>query len=220
MIHKTFERVTKSDFTDELAVKFFLDELEKTAAPTEMLQKLRELGPHNLMIALNNFRVILHSGKAEVDLGPEKISIDGVPATGKIDHMSIDDQQKKIEIYDFKTGNYHKEKWQSHATLYKYMLQLEFYRLLLKNSPTYSKYKVEKAHILFVTPDKDDEVYDKVYEYTDESEQELIKLIHAVYDSVLSLNFLHDPELFIQSDNSLGIKDIKNFVSLLLAKNK
>ena len=160
----------------------------------------------------------MRHGKAEVDFGPERISIEGVPVTGKIDHIIIDEKNKTIEVFDFKTGGYHKEKWQSHATLYKYMLQLEFYKLLLNNSPTYKKYKVEKAHILFVVPDRDGEVYDKVYEYNEQDETEIKKLIKAVYGLAVSLEFMDDPDVFVSANNTLGLKNIKDFIELLLAK--
>ena len=119
---------------------------------------------------------------------------------GKIDHILIDEGAKKIEIYDFKTGGYHKEKWRSHATLYKYMLQLGFYKLLLNNSPVYKKYKIERAHILFVTPDRDGEVYDKVYEFNEKDEEELISLIKKVYAEISSLDFIGDSDLFLLPD--------------------
>ena len=99
------------------------------------------------------------------------------------------------------------------------MLQLGFYKLLLNNSPTYRKYKVERAHILFVTPDKDEEVYDKVYEFNDEDEKELIDLMCTIYNMVETLKFMDDAEIFRMADNNLGLKDIKNFIELLLAKS-
>ena len=219
LIHKTFEKVTNAGLSNEKAVEYFLEELNKKELPTDVLQKIRERGVDDLLVSLSSFGDVLRQGKAEVDLGPEKLTIDGVPVTGKIDHILVDEKNKTIEIFDFKTGGYHKEKWQSHATLYKYMLQLEFYKLLLNNSPTYKKYKVEKAHILFVVPDRDGEVYDKIYEYNEKDESEIRTLIKAVYDSVVSLEFLDDPEIFVSADNSLGINDIKNFIALLLAKN-
>ena len=219
LVHQTFERVTNGGISDEEAIEYFLSELEQKDLPIEIAGKLRERGPADLKVALITFGEILRQGKAEVDLGSEKLSIEGIPVTGKIDHMLIDDDTKTIEIYDFKTGNYHKEKWQSHATLYKYMLQLGFYKLLLNNSPTYAKYKVTKAHILFVKPDiKDGEVYDKIYEFDKEEEQTLLALMKAVYQLVLSLDFLDDPEIMIKADDKLGIKDIRRFIELLLAK--
>jgi hypothetical protein len=98
------------------------------------------------------------------------------------------------------------------------MLQLGFYKLLLNASPTYRKYTVSKAHILFVTPDKDDEVYDKVYEFNAEDEKELLDLIRVVYDLISSLRFMADKEIFIGKDETRELKDIKEFIELLLAK--
>ena len=216
LVHKTFETVTSKGISDQEAVEFFLSELDKKELPIEVSQKIREKGPEDLLISLREFGAILRCGKAEVDLGVEKLSIEGIPVTGKIDHIIIDEASKTIKIYDFKTGGYHKEKWRSHATLYKYMLQLGFYKLLLNNSPTYSKYTVEEAHILFVTPDKDGEVYDKPYEFCDEDEKELLALMRAVYKLVDSLDFIDDPEVFVPANNSLGIKDIRAFVSKLI----
>jgi DNA helicase-2/ATP-dependent DNA helicase PcrA len=218
LVHKTFEAVTNKGISDEQAVEYFVAELEKKDLASDVLQKMRERGPANLVIPLKEFGGILRQGKAEVDFGPEKLVIGGVPVTGKIDHINIDEKNKLIEIFDFKTGGYHKEKWQSHATLYKYMLQLGFYKLLLNNSPTYAKYKVERAHILFVTPEKDDEVYDKVYEFNEADENELLKLMQAVYDSVSTLKFIDNSDIFVPADNTLGIKDIKKFVELMLAR--
>lgn len=218
LVHKTFELVTSKNISDEEAVSYFNAELEKKELSSDVLKKIREKGSEDILVALSAFSDVLRQGKAEVNLGAEKLSIDGVPVTGKIDHILIDESNKTIEIYDFKTGGYHKEKWQSHATLYKYMLQLGFYKLLLNNSPTYSKYKITKAHILFVTPDKDGEVYDKVYEFNEKEEKNLKELILAVYKQISTLNFMEDSEIFISADGKLGLKDIKNFIALLLAK--
>lgn len=218
LIHKTFEKITNDQITDEEATKFFLAELEKESIEPEITAKLREKGPADLAVSLKVFGEILRAGKAEVNVAHEKISVAGVPLTGKIDHLIIDEAAKTIELYDFKTGNYHKEKWETQPTLFKYALQLGVYKLLLKNSPTYAKYKISRAHILFVTPDKDGEVHDKVYEFTPEAEELLVNLIQAVYSTIEDLSFLDDPEIFVAPDNSKTIKDIKEFIKLILAK--
>ena len=44
LIHKTFEAVTNTKLSDEQAVKFFLDELEKHDLSPEISQKIREKG--------------------------------------------------------------------------------------------------------------------------------------------------------------------------------
>lgn len=218
LAHATFEQITNSGISDAAALEFYLAELEKRDLPQDIKAKLREKGPAEIEVAIKAFSKILREGKAEVDLSYEHLVYDGVPLTGKIDHIVINEDTKTIEIYDFKTGKYHKERWQSQPTLYKYMLQLGFYKLLLNISPTYSKYKVGKAHILFVRPDNDGEVYDKVYEFNDTDEKELKTLIKAVYSQILDLKFLDDPEVFIPSNKNYGLKDIKSFITLLLAK--
>lgn len=218
LIHKTFEKITNSKIDNEKAIEFFLSELEKEDVEPETKAKLSEKGVHDLEIALDKFGEILREGKAEVNLGPEHLMIEKVPVTGKIDHIRIDEENKTIEIYDFKTGNFHKEKWESQPTLFKYAMQLGFYKLLLNASPTYSKYKIERAHILFVTPDKDAEVHDKVYEFTEKDEKYLVDIIKAVYEHIKTLDFLDRPELFVAPDNTLGIKDIKNYIEKLLEK--
>ncbi len=219
LIHATFEKVTNDNLSDEEALEFFLSELDKKDLSVETKARLRDKGPADLMVSLKQFHDILHQGKAEVNLGPDHLIIDGIPVTGVIDHITINEDTKEIEVYDYKTSGYHKEKWSSHATLYKYMLQLGFYKLLLNNSAKYSKYKVTKAHILFVIPDKEGEVYDKVYEFTDADEQSLLDIMRAVYYQISTLKFINDEEVMIPADSNKGIKDIKKFIELLLAKN-
>lgn len=219
LMHSVFEAVTNKGISNDEAIQLFLEELDKYDVESQIKQKIREKGPEYLLVALNEFGDILKNGEAEVNLGPDKLVVDGIPVTGKVDHITIDEENKIIEIYDFKTSQYHSNKWRSHNTLYKYMLQLEFYKLLLKNSPRYSKYKIEKAHILFVIPDNDGLVYDKEYIFNDDDEAELHALMQAVYKQVTSLVFLDDPELFVEPNTELGIKDIMKFVELLLAKS-
>ncbi|MBR3324154.1 ATP-dependent helicase [Candidatus Saccharibacteria bacterium] len=220
LAHATFEQVTNTGISDEAALEFYLEELEKKDLPIELKAKIKEKGPAEMAVALAAFSRIIRSGKAEVNLGYERLAIEGVPVTGKIDHILIDDKNKTIEVYDFKTGKYHKDRWQSQPTLFKYMLQLGFYKLLLNNSPTYAKYKVEKAHILFVRPDADGEVYDKEYTFAPEDEKLLLELLKAVYYQIFDLKFLSDPEVMISADKNFGLKEIQAFIELLLAKNQ
>ncbi len=226
LIHATFEAVTVRGLSDAEAVEFFLSELEKKDLTLEMTQALRERGPTILATALKRFGEIIRNGRAEVNLAPEKIVVGdrpeigmpGVPVTGKIDHIVIDEKSKTLMIFDYKTGGYHKDKWRSHATLYKYMLQLGFYRLLLKNSAEFKKYKIEKAAILFVVPDNDGEVHMREYEFNEADEEELLALMHSVYGWVKSLMFIDDPRIFIAPDKNRGLKDINEFITLLLAQ--
>ena len=71
-----------------------------------------------------------------------------------------------------------------------------------------------------MVPDKDGQVYDKVYEYSDEDGKYLRKIMRAVYKQISTLSFLDDEEIMVPANPSLGIKDIKKFIELLLAKNE
>ena len=182
---------------------------------------LLEKGEASLKISLDTFKDILRdkNARAEVNLFSEHPEIGGVPTIGIIDHMSINEETKTIEVYDFKTGKYDKKKWGSVNTLYKYSLQLGMYKLMLESCPSFKKYKVTKGHILFVTPDDEGKVYDKDLDFDkDLDEKELIALCQAVYKQATTLAFLDDEELKVESDKSAGMPEIRRFIELLLAK--
>ncbi|MBQ6510822.1 ATP-dependent helicase [Candidatus Saccharibacteria bacterium] len=224
LIHKTFERITKENITDEEAIEFYAAEAAKTSLPPEDAEILLENGKRALKIALGAFGTILRAedSKAEVDFYPEHLSVDGIPITGKIDHIKIDKEQKTIEIYDFKTGTYHSTKnWWGQASLLRYMLQLNFYKLLIDLSPTYHNYTVTKGHILFVNPDKDDLVYDKVYEYNDADTKIFRELLKSVAYHIKTLDFLEpNSPLNVEPDVDKNHRDIKEFIELMLAETQ
>ena len=74
---------------------------------------------------------------------------------------------------------------------------------------------------MFVKPDNaTGEVYDKVYEFDFEEEERVLELIQAVYEEISSLKFLDDPEVMRAAGKELKLKDIKEFIELLLEKNR
>ena len=221
LIHGAFEKVTNDKLTDEQAIEYYESELENAPIPDEDRDDLRERGRGTLEASLKQFGSLLRNdnARAEVNFAHEHLMLGQVPLTGKIDHIQIDPDTKTIEVYDYKTSGFKDKKWDSHPTLFKYKLQLCFYKLLLNLSPEYSKYKVERAHILFVVPDSGDfKVHDKIYEYNDQDELLLKSLISAEYDQIKSLSFVDNPELFIAPDSNRSIRDILNFIEVLLDK--
>ena len=220
-VHKVFEEVTREGISNKEAVEVFRDEVVNSSLTSKEKEEMLERGAAALAKSLAEFGSILRFPKAgaEINFFSEHLEINGVPVTGKIDHINIDESAKTIELYDFKTSHYHSGKWDSNDTLYKYKLQLGFYKLLLNLSPVYAKYKVLRAHILFVEPDNYDEVHDKVYEFNEKDEAELIALISAVYREIRTLDFVSDPELFVEADSTKKLKDIREFVKLLIDKS-
>lgn len=219
LVHQVFEKITTTGIDNEAAINLYQTEAEKMPLESSEIHNLIDKGTASLEISLQAFSDILrHPGsKAEVNFAAEHLIFDGVPLAGKIDHLKIDEAAKTIEVYDFKTGNYHDGKWTSHSTLYKYMIQLGFYKLLLNLSPTFSKYQITKGHILFVTPDREDKVYDRDYEYNAADEQTLKQLIKAVYHQIITLDFLERPEINLLPDENRKLKDILNFVETLIS---
>lgn len=231
LIHATFEKVTNEKISDEQALQFFEKEVIKLDLSEEERENILARGKISLIESLKSFREILVpknlKARAEVNLGPEHLVYNNIPLTGKIDHINIDEENKTIEIYDFKTGGFHSEKWSSHPTLYKYTLQLMFYKLLLNLSPTYNKYKITKAHILFVSPKAQDLavseiggetelVHDKEYEFNPEDEEDFKTLLSAVYQHIKSLDFIDQSSpLALQPDSTKRISDIRDFVELV-----
>ena len=220
LMHATFDATTREKLNDNEAVQFYLQSLKEYDTTEEIRNALKTKGVENLRATLAKFGEMIREGKSEVAFGAEHLAIDGVPLTGKIDHLAIDEENKTIEVYDYKTSTYRANGWKAHPVLYEYMLQLIFYKMLLNLSPNYRKYKVTRGHILFVTKDKhDEEVHDKVYEYNEADEEEFLKLLKAVYVEISTLNFLDDPELMVSPDKNRTIKDIRAFIELLLAKH-
>ena len=217
LVHAAFEKATKEHLDNAAAIDFYKTSALALPISQHDINQLIEKGAHSLEIALNEFKDILHApgAGAEVDFYHEHLTVNGIEVTGKIDHINIDEENKTIEIYDFKTGKYHGTKWDSHATLFKYKLQLGFYKLLIENSPTYQKYKVNRAHILFVTPDEDGKVYDAPYEYNPEDEKLLSELITATFKHIKALDFTSGP-LAVEPDSTKGLKDIKEFIATIL----
>ena len=220
LMHATFEQVTKEGLSDAEAIEFYKAEAAKYDTTEENRRAALERGVESLELALVKFGEIVRQGQAEVNFRGESLAMDGVLVTGKIDHIVIDEANKTIEVYDYKTGTYNDGKWESQPGPYWYMMQLWFYKMLLGLSAKYRGYKVTRGHILYVIKDhKFGEVYDKVLNFDEVDDGEMLRILKAVYRQATSLAFLDDPELFVAADKSRSMKQIREFIALLLAKS-
>ncbi len=231
LIHTIFEKTTNQNLSIEEALKLFESEINQLDQTDQAKAEIIERGRISIEHSLTTFSHILKPTKesslipkAEINFASENLFFENIPITGKIDHININEQEKTIEVYDFKTGAFKDKKWDSDSTLYKYALQLGFYKLLLNTSPTFSKYKVTRGHILFVSPknkdliqEKDQLVYDKVYDFNLKDEEFLKTLLRSVYTHIKSLDFIDkDSPLNILPDPNKKLKDIKDFCQLVI----
>lgn len=220
LVHQTFEAVVKEHLDLESALAFYQKNLSLLQLPAIDNDNLLKTGASIIKASIDNFSAIFSASKAfaEYDFYPEKLMFGAIPITGKIDLITVDENAKTIEIYDYKTSTYRDSNWSAHPSLYKYALQLEFYRLLISQSPNFKGYTVNKAHILFVNPDPiTGKVYDKVYEYSSESKQNFDALLSAVYRHITSLDFIsHESPLAIHPDKKHTLKDLLAFIDLII----
>ncbi len=221
VIHAVFEKITKQHLSDEEAMKFFEERLKEENLLPADYDWLHTKGINTLKAALPKFGDLLRSDHAvaELDFHSEHLQIDNMQITGKIDHLQIDKANKTITVYDFKTSKHHKPGpkagWKTDTALFKYGLQLEFYKLLLMTSPQYRGYQINEGHILFVAPDEEGNVTDETYQFTDKSHEEFFQLLTKVYGHITSLDFLDDPKLALHSDDNRGKKEVFDFAKLL-----
>jgi DNA helicase-2/ATP-dependent DNA helicase PcrA len=107
---------------------------------------------------------------------------------GKVDRLRVDRSAKTITIVDFKTGRSYR-RWSSDIKLQTYKLQLYFYKLLIERSATFRNYTVVDAYLEFVEPDEEGNVTELHLDFNDETMQQLEKLIEAVWQHIMQLNF-------------------------------
>lgn len=202
LVHAVLEQVTKSGISDDQAAEFLLEKTAELPLMDAEIAELAEKGKYSLNIVLKEFGEILRSpsARAEVNFSAEHLHFDEVPITGKIDHLEIDEKAKTIEVFDFKTGKFHDGKWTDHVTLYKYYLQLLFYKTLLNTSPTYRGYTVTRGHILYVSPDSEGLVHDRVLEFQEADDLLCHQLIKSIYHEIKTLDFIKNPEINLTAD--------------------
>lgn len=136
---------------------------------------------------LENYSNDFKSGDlSEVPLSQDNIVIDGAKLTGKIDKITIDKENMKLNIYDYKTGKSY-NKWTKEAKLHLNMNQLYFYKILINNSKDFNTYEVESAYLDFVES-KDSQHLLKA-NFKPENEDKIKKLIKVVWEHIENLNF-------------------------------
>ena len=229
LIHKVFEEITKNQLTKEEAILLYMTEAKKQDLLEEDIKTLIERGEDELPLAIDEYQSILQNpgAKAEVDFSYEHLFFEGIPITGKIDHLNIDEQNKLIDIYDFKTSTISdRDKWHSKESLYIYHFQLLFYRLLLKQSKFYHDYTVRSMNLLFTTPNRRetlDHPNGKFHKLT-LTEEDIAKddldfedLIKAIYHQITTLDFLRsDSPLNLANTADATLADIKKFCHQLI----
>lgn len=143
----------------------------------------------------------------EADFKSEGVIVGDCPLTGKIDRISfLGEDDKILKVYDYKTGrpfdswnpadDYLKRK------AYEYRNQLIFYKLLIENSRSFHKHKVDSGGIDFITA-LEKKLVRLELEIRAEDVERLKSLINVVYGKIMDLDF---PDVSPYPDNFKGIQ--------------
>ena len=145
---------------------------------------------------------------SETDFKGQGVVILGAPIVGKIDKMISDDGS--MLVCDFKTGKV-KENWEGKdarekITLANYRRQLTFYKLLVENSHSFNRFRVERGVLEFLEP-KDGHIAELTLDITDADADRLSRLIAAVYNKIIKLDF---PDVAHYSPDLVGITEFED----------
>lgn len=174
--------------TEQNIREYFEEDLKTRAFNKNDLEKYLEKGLTNISSYyqrnLNNFRP---KDLSEVSFYSQGVNISGLPLTGKIDRIRINDD-KEIIVYDYKTGRALTYNAKDEKKLWKYRNQLIFYKILIENSRDYSKYRVEHGFLEFIDANPNEDCSLDNY-ISDQDTDRLKKLITIVYNKILNLDF-------------------------------
>ena len=81
----------------------------------------------------------------------------------------------------------------------------------MENSRGFNNFEIESLNLEFVEPDDDNQIVSLDYSPSNEEQEDLIKLINAVYDHIVNLNF---PDC---DEYDATISGTKKFVADLLS---
>ena len=172
-------------------------------------------GADSLNVFLRNcYDGFLPGQKTELNFANQGVVINEARLTGALDVVTLEGQE--IVVTDYKTGKPSRD-WQGKTDwekikLHKYRQQLMFYQLLTEHSRDYSKYDFQRGVLQFVEPDAAGRVHALDASFTREELADFAKLIGAVWQSIMKLDF---PDI---SDYDPTYKGILQFEADLIDK--
>lgn len=144
--------------------------------------------------------------KTELSFSNQQVVIGQAHLTGKIDLMDTDEATKEVIVTDYKTGkpanNWHGNSDYEKIKLHKYRQQLMFYKLLIENSQSYSKYQVKRGVLQFVEPSTSGQILALDTEFSSSELDQFSLLIQAIWQHITDLNL---PDISQYDQNYKGV---------------
>ena len=159
----------------------------------------------------------------EVNFANEGVHIGDAHASGKIDKMQFENNE--IKVTDLKTGKSF-DSWEPKGAsaydkikLHFFKYQLAYYALLIKNSRSYSNYKIEYGYIEFLECDDKNKINILELKIDDELLDRVSRLTNIIYSKIISLDFPDTTKYLTKEDGTEKeptLQDILDFEEELL----
>lgn len=190
----------------------FIHELERQRLSEEEFALFSKKGSDSLTAFLSEkYPSFSRSQRTELNFAGQGVHIGEARLTGSMDLIDITDNM--LTVTDYKTGkpasswtgktDYEKIK------LHKYKQQLMFYQLLCENSRDYAKYEFAGGVLQFVEPDSTGKIYALEESFSDEDLERFQKLLCAVWQCIMTLDF---PDVSEFEANYKGILAFEDYL--------
>jgi DNA helicase II / ATP-dependent DNA helicase PcrA len=163
------------------------------------------------------------TGLCEIDFKSQNVFSGNARLTGKIDRMEVDYAQKTVRVFDFKTGKSFSKNWETTTDdrekikRDRYLRQLAFYKILLKNSRDWNGFILHTGELHFVDKQsKSDFLKEVSWEIVGEEKLEL--LAQKVYTMIQQLDFptSADLEPFKNTSGAFDWNSNQRFIEWIL----
>ncbi len=178
----------------ESIYKYFVQSMNynKASFTPEQFKRKMEYGAEVLNDFYDNY-IDSWNLNVKLEYGVSNISIDGVPVSGQIDKIEFINNNNDINVIDYKTGKYRKEKLkrpdEKDLLGGDYWRQLVFYKILIDNDPM-KNWNTVSGEIDFVEKDSYSKEFKKEQILITAEDEEIVKnQIRDVYKKIMNHEF-------------------------------
>ncbi len=193
LVHAVLDHAQKTtDFQVEQVMDFFRQKLADLHLTTADRQTMLNWGESSLPLFLEQRQELFSPGnkvETEVRIGTPPAVLDGALLGGAVDRIEFDESTKTITLVDYKTGKSHDRLNLSDSSLYGYVTQLYFYKIMLEASAKYPDWRITGWRLEFISPTPDGRINYLAGEFDIATEQRTKQLISAVWKRVMACDF-------------------------------
>lgn len=193
LVHAVLDHAQKTtDFQIDHIMDFFRQKLNDLHLTETDRNTLLKWGESSLPIFLEQRRELFNPNnkvETEVRIGTPPAVFENALLGGAVDRIEFDDSTKTITLVDYKTGKSHDRLNLNDSSLYGYVTQLYFYKIMLEASAKYPGWHITSWRLEFLSPTPDGRVNYLAGDFDTATEHRIKRLITAVWRRVLACDF-------------------------------